>query len=296
LARLARLWPLHLVTAALFVVAKGVPREALPLNLLLLHGWVPVQRIYFSGNPVSWSLSTEAMFCIAFPLLRRSLSRNWPAKLSAAALAAAALIALCNAFELPLFEETAVSAHGLLYIHPLARMLEFCAGMRCCLLWRNLRGMKGGTWAFTAAECLAIAAAGLLIAFPFPFAHAALGPAGTLWIARTSAMPAFCAIVVVFAFGRGLLSRLAGSRPLEFLGEISFALYLIHVLTIAAYAKLSGLPVAAWAPADFVGAAMLTMLAAALLHVGVEKPCRAAILRLGALQPAGPYTPGGPRP
>jgi peptidoglycan/LPS O-acetylase OafA/YrhL len=159
-------------------------------------------------------------------------------------------------------------------------------------LWRRLRGTTGGLWTFTGAECATIAVAALLIAFPLPFAHAALGPAGTLWIVRTSATPAFCAIVVVFAFSRGFVSRLAGSKPFELLGEISFALYLIHVQAIAFYSELSGVTVAAWTLGDFMLAAAVALLAAALLHILIERPCRAAIVRLCRVRPAGPYTPG----
>jgi peptidoglycan/LPS O-acetylase OafA/YrhL len=42
-------------------------------------------------------------------------------------------------------------------------------------------------------------------------------------------------------------------------------------------------------------AAAVALLAAALLHGLVERPCRAAIVRRCRLQPAGPYTPGVPR-
>lgn len=297
-ARIARLWPLHLATA-LLVIGLGRSRslDTLILNPLLLHGWVPVRRIYFSYNAVSWSLSTEAFFCLVFPLLVLSLSRSWWWKLAGAAALVAALIATCNGLAAPLFSGDGVSAHGLLYIHPLSRTFDFTAGMCCCLLWRRLRGSiaANGFWTFTLAECLAVALAVLLLIQPFPFAQGMLGPAGTLWIVRTSAIPGFCAIVVVFAFGRGLLSRLMGSRPFEFLGEISFAVYLVHVLVIAACARLSNTAIAAWTPGYFVIAAATTLLAATVLHVLIERPCRSAIVRLCRLDPAGPYTPGALR-
>jgi peptidoglycan/LPS O-acetylase OafA/YrhL len=296
IARLARLWPLHLATALLAIGIGGIGSvEPALLNPLLLHAWVPVRRIYFSYNAVSWSLSTEALFCLAFPLLVRSLRRTWWAKLAAAALLVAALITICNRFALPLFSQDGISAHGLLYISPMSRMLEFIAGMCCCILWRSLRrDIDGGVMAFTLAEILAVALAATLLIWPFPFAHAGVGPAGTLWMVRTSAMPGFCAIVAVFAFGRGLLSRLTGSRPFELLGEISFAIYLVHLLTIGAWARLV-VPVAQWGFGDFAAVAISTLLAAAALHLMIERPCRSFVVRLGRLDPAGPYTPGARR-
>ena len=195
----------------------------------------------------------------------------------------------------PLFSQDGIPAHGLLYINPMSRMLEFIAGMCCCILWRSLRrDIDGAVMAFTLAEILAVALAATLLIRPFPFAHAGVGPAGTLWMVRTSAMPGFCAIVAVFAFGRGLLSRLPGSRPFEFPGEISFASYLVQLLTIRGWARLV-VPVAQWGFGDFAAVAISTLLAAAALHLMIERPCRWFVVRLGRLDPAGPCTPGARR-
>src|SRR3984885_3002913 len=224
-ARLARLWPLHLLTALFVVGISGIPSfETLTLNALLLQAWVPIQNVYFSYNAVSWSLSTEVFFYLMFPFLILSFRENWYWKLFASSFLVAALIAGCNALGLPSFSLNGISAHGVLYISPLSRIFEFIAGMCCCLLWRNLqaRTPQNRFWTFTLAEVSAIALTTVLLIYPFPFAHCAIGPAGVLWIIRTSAMPGFCLIVVVFAFGRGLVSQLLGSKLFEFLGEISF--------------------------------------------------------------------------
>jgi peptidoglycan/LPS O-acetylase OafA/YrhL len=293
-ARLARLWPLHLLTALLVVGVGGVKSvDALTLNLLLLHAWVPIQRIYFSYNAVSWSISTEAFFCLVFPLLIMSFEANWRWKLSVSCVSVLALIAACNISGLPLFSPNSVSAHGLLYVNPLSRIFDFTAGMCCCLLWRTLQARipNDGFWAFSVVEALAIVVTIVLLIYSFGFAHAAIGPAGALWIVRTSAIPGFCLIVVVFAFGRGLLSQILGSRLFEFLGEISFAVYLIHLLVIAAYGKYFKDAVAASPLGDFAITAVMTLLAASVMHLLIERPSRALIIGLWKLDPAGPYTP-----
>ncbi|HEV7407712.1 MAG TPA: acyltransferase [Bradyrhizobium sp.] len=294
-ARLARLWPLHLLTTLLVVGISGIPSfETLTLNALLLQAWVPIQRIYFSYNAVSWSISTEVFFCLMFPLLILSLKTNWHWKLFGSAVLVVALIAACNVSGLPLRSVNDVSAHGLLYINPLSRVFEFIAGMCCCLLWRTLQArMPGNTfWMFTLAEGSAIALAIVLLIYPFPFAHPALGPAGVLWIMRTSAIPGFCLIIVVFAFGRGLVSQLLGSKLLEFLGEISFAIYLIHVLVIGAYRSQFKAALAVSPSADFAITVALCLLAATAMHLLIERPCRSLIIGLWKLDPVGPYTPG----
>ena len=108
---------------------------------------------------------------------------------------------------------------------------------------------------------------------------------------RTSAIPGFCLIIVVFAFGRGLLSKLLGSRLLEFLGEISFAIYLIHVLVIVGYRSQFKQALAVSPSADFAITVAITLLAATAMHLLVERPCRSLIIGWWKLDPAGPYTP-----
>jgi peptidoglycan/LPS O-acetylase OafA/YrhL len=295
IARIARLWPLHLLTMLFVVGIAGIPSfEALVLNASLLQAWVPIQRIYFSYNAVSWSISTEVFFCLAFPSLIPSLEKTWYWKLFGSAFLVLALIAACNLTGLPLFSLDAVSAHGLLYIGPLARIFEFIAGMCCCLLWRTLqaRAFDSDFWLFTLAEGSAIALTMVLLLYPFPFAHPVIGPAGVLWIIRTSAIPGFCLIVVVFAFGRGLVSTLLGSKLLEFLGEISFAIYLVHLLVIGAYRSQFKEALAVSPPADFAITVAITLLAATAIHLLIERPCRSLIIGLWKLDPAGPYTRG----
>jgi peptidoglycan/LPS O-acetylase OafA/YrhL len=298
IARVARLWPLHLLTTLFVVGIAGIPSfGALVLNASLLQAWTPIQKIYFSYNAVSWSISTEVFFYLVFPLLIPSLEKNWRWKLFGSAVLVAALIAGCNVSGLPLRSVNDVSAHGLLYINPLSRVLEFIAGMCCCLLWRTLQvRMPGNTsstsWVFTLAEGSAIALTTVLLLYPFPFAHSAIGPAGVLWIMRTSAIPGFCLIIVVFAFGRGLVSQLLGSKLLEFLGEISFALYLVHVLVIGAYRSELKEALAVSPSADFAITVALSLLAASAMHLLIERPCRSLIIGLWKLHPAGPYTPG----
>src|ERR1700733_6170225 len=216
-ARLARLWPLHLLTALFVVGISGIPSfETLTLNALLLQAWVPIQNVYFSYNAVSWSLLTEIFFYLLFPLLILSFRENWYWKLFASSFLVAALIAGCNALGLPSFSLNGISAHGVLYISPLSRIFEFIAGMCCCLLWRNLQpGMSAEAfWPFTLLEISAVVLTIVLLIHPFPFAHPYIGPAGTLWIARTSAISGFCLILMVFAFGRGLVSQILGNRLL----------------------------------------------------------------------------------
>src|SRR6185436_2307163 len=74
-----RIWPLHVVCLILFIVLKPQLLAlgtrslqgwlAILANIFLVHAWIPVSTIYFSFNPVSWTISVEWLFYLCFPLL-----------------------------------------------------------------------------------------------------------------------------------------------------------------------------------------------------------------------------------
>lgn len=88
--RFARIYPLHIITAAisvpviLYCGGSIVPGAALA-NVVLLQGWVPTEEYGSSLNGVSWSLSCEAFFYAMFPFVVRPLiTSGHPARLAAA--------------------------------------------------------------------------------------------------------------------------------------------------------------------------------------------------------------------
>ena len=83
-ARFARLWPAHIATLALgFILGSYSPGNGvyLALNAAMLQSWWPVSPCYFSYNALSWSISTEFAFYLAFPFLIRNFRSTWHYKL-----------------------------------------------------------------------------------------------------------------------------------------------------------------------------------------------------------------------
>jgi peptidoglycan/LPS O-acetylase OafA/YrhL len=318
-ARIARLWPAHLFT--LLVVYFAVPRSAtgqaalpdwltVPLNLTLLQSWVPFAPIYFGWNAVSWSISTEFAFYLAFVALLPYWKRIWPVALAGALALVAGMITLSLACHMRVPGESEpdywVTICGLVYVNPLARLFEFLVGMTAFRLWSvtepRLRiGRFAGTLLELAAVILAVAAmyytgaiASWVGQLPWP------GQPGRGWLLYGGfpTIP-FALLVAVMACERGWISRLLGLRPLVFLGEISYALYLFHVFPLVWYATnpaaFSDLP--DWAV--FLGCWSAGLLGAHLIWAFWERPLRAALLALwpapgkAARRPAS--TPTGPR-
>ncbi|MEV4513685.1 acyltransferase [Dactylosporangium sp. NPDC049525] len=232
--RFFKIYPNHLVTLLAAVLLAVTFAQALSTRdtlatLFLVHAWIPDQDLLFNlwNNTPTWSLSCELLFYLAFPMVLNLLRRVRPERLwrgfwfTFAAIVAVPFVALL----LP-----AGGTHrgtGLPWLHmwfmtffPPVRMLEFVLGMFTALIIINGRWVK--RWPLPVA--LAVAAVGAIAA------GGATPPiAGFVMV---SALP------LVFLVGaaanrdiHGTGSAL-GSRTMIFLGEISFALYLVHWLVV----------------------------------------------------------------
>lgn len=237
-SRFARLWPAHMF-AFLLVLVLGVPywggAWAAILNVLMLHAWIPVKEIFFSYNSVSWSISTEFGFYFLFPLLILNFQRNWACKFLISILLCLFLLLICWVFQLPQFPDYGVGSRGFYYTSPLGRLFEFVAGMAGALLWRR----QGHRFRFGMAASTGIELAVVLLLLSFGLYYVTVAPAlgisvegmvSPVWFATLWYTPIVSALVIwIFACGKGGLSYLLSTRPIIFLGEISYSIYLVHL-------------------------------------------------------------------
>ena len=237
LARFARIWPAYLATflfafAALLFEWNNLTGVA---HLAMVQSWLPLSVFYFSYNAVAWSISTEAFFYLAFPVLIRDWARTWQVKLAATIALLVALVVVTNALHLPDYgnpyhgnDGWKATVHGLIYVNPLARLLEFVTGMGLARFWVGTRSPSAG---WTVAEIAALAACAAAMYYTPQFAEvirAPLGDAAAIWMIHSGSFLAFAAVVFVMAQGAGVVSRLLRLRPFVVLGEISFSMYLLH--------------------------------------------------------------------
>jgi peptidoglycan/LPS O-acetylase OafA/YrhL len=274
-ARFARLWPAHIATLTLgfFLGSYGMQHTGyLALNAAMMQSWWPVSPCYFSYNGVSWSISTEFGFYLAFPFLIRNLRDTWHWKLFGAAALLAALIAISQAAHLTGYDSNpTITYHGLVYVSPAGRLLEFVLGMCACQMFLSSPGVGGGPIAWTVLEVAATALAfgnscsiGLLMG-PIPAANEYLVHSGSLF--------SMALVVYVFARQRGYLARFLSLAPFVYLGEISFSIYLLHML-VYNYLRRS-------MPESVVLSHLILIPllfgSAALMHFAVESPMRALL-------------------
>ena len=248
--RVARIYPTHLLTLGLFLLPqllRGALHDSplqLVSNALLLHAWVPDQAYFFSGNPVSWSISVEFFFYALFPLLL--LLKGWQRR-GLLLLLITGMLAGLHLFPSPQY-------HSLYYIHPLFRLPDFLIGMELCLLFkkRNEQGDYSGLqWAALLFFVLAYAFANHI---PMVYRYGMY-----YWLPVA---------LLIYAFSLpGFWHRVLSRRWLVWLGEVSFAFYMIHLLVIRVVERLP-FP-------TFVESALalgLSILAAACIRHFYEQP------------------------
>lgn len=112
--------------------------------------------------------------------------------------------------------------HFLIYIFPPSRLADFAAGILVYRAYKHLKSISNAV-----ATGLQIFSVSLLALF-FLF-KGGISQAARYDIYYLAPM---CLLILSFAWQNGALSQLISGRVLVFLGEASFALYLIHQLVI----------------------------------------------------------------
>ncbi|AEW92463.1 MULTISPECIES: acyltransferase family protein [Streptomycetaceae] len=289
--RFFRIYPTHLLTflAALALLAwAGLPAPGAVRNLLLVQSWTPDVNVILSVDPVSWSLSCEALFYLAFPLLFRLVARVRPERLWwwAGALVAAVCCVPAVAGALlpgqPHMSWLAVSEqrYWFVFAFPPVRALEFVLGMVMA------RIVRAGRWSgpgLLPAGAALVAGYAVALYAPFEYGMVAVTLVPVTWLISAAAV----------ADVRGTRSPFR-HRAMVRLGEVSFAFYLVHRL-VQRYGHIALGERRAWSAPAAVGmvllSAVVSLLLAWLVHVGYERP---VLRRFGS--PARPPEPTGARP
>jgi peptidoglycan/LPS O-acetylase OafA/YrhL len=144
------------------------------------------------------------------------------------------VVLLCGLARLPVNSSTAVSLTGLLYANPLARLFDFVTGMAACSCFLWLRP-RLGRMTGPAATAIELAILGVS-ACCFVHYLALRGAVGFL-AAHAVVVIVFSILIIALGAELGLASRLLSSAAAVLLGEISYAVYLVHQLVYFVYAQ-----------------------------------------------------------
>jgi peptidoglycan/LPS O-acetylase OafA/YrhL len=259
--RFARIYPATAATMLLGLAgwAIAVPHCDIPslwafvAGMLLIQSWFPDWSVASVGPGVTWSLACEAFFYLVLPLLVR-VARRYPRYTTWATVAA-------------FLVSWVARENGAPYFNPLVRLPEFAIGI--CLATAMLNGWRPKLP--TAAGWLMLVAGSFLSAILGLSVLAASLPGVVLLIATSA---------------RSDLDHRGGwltSRPLVYLGKLSFCFYLMHPLVMRIVlidprtfgGNTSTTALAVLGSIGFIG----TIAAAAALHHGFELPMQRRILR-----------------
>lgn len=223
-ARATRIYPLHLFCTAMFVLLALVNlyfdlrggRELDPLwswqgLFRLVQEMLLVQSVNAPGfhplNAVSWSISAEMFAYAFFPVMLLVARRRWGMPF---------MLVLSL-----LFYSTILLRHGTLHIpyglSPLRCLAAFVIGQAICLhreSWASLSDKAANT-----LQLGAIAAILAIMALP---------------VNDVFVIAPFAVLVGASWTDRGAIGAIFQSRPLQFLGETSYSIYLMHWWTLMA--------------------------------------------------------------
>lgn len=291
--RFARIYPAHAVMTIvavalyLFVMPPYKPLWAGLLALLLVHAWPPIPVVNSAANGVSWSLSCEAFFYALFPGLTRFLGAQ---SRRGRIVSVGAVLAVCGGAAVACSFVAGGRFDTPAYENPLVRSGEFVLGVALGLALREGWVPRVRVWVAWSA---AAAAAG--VALVVGALHGWPVPRG---LADVVAVGPFALVLVAYA-GRDLIGRntLMSRRWAVYLGQLSFAFYLVHQIVLDLVMKQlwpmdhrSALAVLARAPLGLA----LSVLAAMALHHGVELPGQRLLTRRRSRRSAPPTAPAYP--
>ncbi|WP_051799037.1 acyltransferase family protein [Catenuloplanes japonicus] len=271
--RLAKIYPNHLamfLIVLLVMVAWGDRLDLTPVlaNLFLVQTWPWADGYAYTVNSVSWTLCCELFFYLCLPFVLPTLRRVPTGWIYAGLIALPLLILLISNPEgdgglFPLVQFVPDHYHWwFTQMFPPVRSLEFWTGVLAGVLLTRRHWFGPGLWTSTAI-------------------FLAIYVACSLWIPGSYHM-ALLTVAYTVLIGGGAKADLSGARSpwrwpvLVWLGEVSFAFYLVHVALIGNVLRLLDRGGKGWDPLPAAGVIIVSvagsLFAAWLLFTLVEKP------------------------
>ncbi|AGL16536.1 acyltransferase [Actinoplanes sp. N902-109] len=237
--RFLKIVPNYLVVWVMAMVVFAAPHTTMKIGLLnffMLQVYYPDFSVNFGVNPAGWSLAVEAVFYLAFPLLLRAIRKIpadrinlWVAITGLGIIATPFLsthLVPAGSVFMPMEPETSVNQYFFSYILPLPRVLDFVLGILVA------RSVMSGRW-----RNIGMVPAGALLVASYALGYF------TPYIYSSRAV---CVIPAAILIAAGAIADQEGrftvfrNRVAVWLGDISFAFYLVHFTVLEGVWKLLG--------------------------------------------------------
>jgi peptidoglycan/LPS O-acetylase OafA/YrhL len=222
-ARFARLYPLYFL--ALIFTIDGIPSGILqdkPWSglsyLTLTQSWFNLQSIIF---PPAWSISTEWFFYMAFLIMLPFFARIRRPVLTLAVFLIAAFIFLPNLIRY--MAAISGDTNGwVIYFSPYTRIFEFIAGVLASVTYLSLDESQRKPGIFAMLSIVLCVTWCATVIFFDPLATKKY----SILISNFKFAPAIAPLMILSCKYDSFISRMLASRPLLFMGKISYSVYL----------------------------------------------------------------------
>ena len=223
IARIARIFPLHLLAIVcilpILIIKNILPVKILFINLFLVQSFIPIQKVYYSINPPSWSISNEMFFYLLFPFYIYLFNKF--KNLFLYFLVIIPILLFITFQFIPMDER-----EYFFYVNPVTRSLDFILGIALLPIYKKLKKITAD-WSVSNFSTLEVVACTVFLIF-FVI-HNAIDRSYRFSIYYWIPM-VFC--ILVFSLKNGLVSKFLSKPILVFLGEISFSVYMLHFVVL----------------------------------------------------------------
>jgi peptidoglycan/LPS O-acetylase OafA/YrhL len=254
--RFARLYPVHFLTLLIAIVAyipfqyfNQIHTSQLIANIFLVQSAFTNPQYYFNFNGVSWSVSTEMFFYVAFVFLVTLTTKQL-------------IVIGTTVLSVIIFHILDVPHSGqftgwLFYINPIFRIIDFITGMLLCRIFMSGKVRIEGTKASLLEFCSTVLTVLFVV---YGYEHISM-----LWRYDIYYIIPMALMVFVFAFGNGFISKILSNKTLVLFGDSSFSLYMIHQILIHVAFK--------WFPVNIDSGKQVLLFMLIVMMIGVGISC-----------------------
>ncbi len=272
--RLARVYPVHFITFLISVplLYRDILMHPLKniveaiLNVMLVQSFVPSKGVYFSFNSVSWNLSSLLLFYILFPMILILVKRITKEKNTHLTLMYILILLLIEFLLVTVFKLNAYK-HWLFYISPFTRLADCIIGMLLAVLYLQNKESKINLYVINVLEFTSLLALAIAL---INFKHINQSYRYGIYY-----MPFLSFIIYIYAFQKGIISKILKKRIIVYLGTISYSFYMIHQLVLR-YAGCIGILKKNPISMAFISFG-ISLIAAQMLYRYFENPIRKKI-------------------
>lgn len=212
--RVARIYPLYIVGLLLYFFTRysDVSFYKTFLYLFGIQSWIPGKALIL--NFPGWSISVEFLFYLIFPWLYNYLYKGNKSIWIIAVLIWIGTQVFSNLYiNSPAYKGPHTESHEFSHYFPLWHINEFLIGNIAGLFFVKNRKEKNYD---LAVVVLFIAIILSLIFIPLNFHNGLMAVF-------------FVPVIYLISCNNGIITKFFALKPLEFLGEISYAIYIIHI-------------------------------------------------------------------